>query len=370
MFIFADAHLGLDRRNKVLYKESLASFIYVMNKLYNEHIKDNIVHIFNNGDLWDTSCPKPLEYVVVQKTIKKLIQQHPNIVLHFHSIPGNHDLILPDKTSACDVLEGIESANINIHIYKQAKEITIGLHKIFIVPYSVGMLEEIENYKGDAKILFSHFSTNQMNMFAGIVDETHPMFKKFNLIITGDTHAVYSSKNKKFHTCGSLYFSKVDEMTSPNCIPSVIYLDEHSNKIETSLNRISFPELKPTIITKEEEAVDDNKIYVMITDDMVNKNNIVCQSLSKNIKEDVEQTDVEEMEYVENITFDMLIDKAYKNLEPMDRQNLKKFCNRQISIEELLGETVVKEKEVVIPQVIVEQKQEVKLTTSSIDDLL
>lgn len=323
MYIFADAHIGVNKRNKTLYMNSFYYFKNIITSTVTQGI------VFNLGDLWDTVTPKPVEYNFIQKLIKQL-----GTKVCWYGIPGNHDMILEDKTCAWDVMQHSEENVVSI---KKATEVILGKHKILVVPYFVGMLDEIRNYTGDAKILFSHFSTYQMNYFAGIVDETDPMFDKFDLIITGDTHANYD--NGKWHTCGSTYFCKVDEMVSPNCIPSILFLDENANNIESTFKRLTFPEFKPKIITDEKEATDDTMIYVMISDNLSSKPNIICKRLQELNKSTFGGDDITEdttIEQVGSITFESLIDISYPDMSKEDKNKLKLFCNRQISIDDLI----------------------------------
>ena len=353
MHIFADAHIGVNKRNKLLYLKSFRHFATIMVST----IKSGTV--FNLGDLWDTVAPKPSEYNFVQDIIHRLGEN-----ICWYGIPGNHDMIQEDNSCAWDV---ILRSKQNVTSIKTPTEVIVGKHKVFVVPYFVGMLDAIKEYTGDAKILFSHFSTYQMNYFAGIVDETDPMFDKFDLIVTGDTHANYD--NGKWHTCGSTYFCKVDEMVSPNCIPSILYFDENANDIASTFKRLTFPSFKPKIITSEEEAVDDDLIYVMISDNISSKPNIICKRLQEIDADDDSSSDML-VEHVGSVTFDSLIDVSYPNMSVENKNKLKMFCNRQMSVDELLDITKEKEFEVILTQAPLKIKEVVMESKSSIEDLL
>lgn len=353
MHIFADAHIGVNKRNKLLYLKSFRHFATIMVST----IKSGTV--FNLGDLWDTVAPKPSEYNFVQDIIHRLGEN-----ICWYGIPGNHDMIQEDNSCAWDV---ILRSKKNVTAIKTPTEVIVGKHKVFVVPYFVGMLDAIKEYTGDAKILFSHFSTYQMNYFAGIVDETDPMFDKFDLIVTGDTHANYD--NGKWHTCGSTYFCKVDEMVSPNCIPSILYFDENANDIASTFKRLSFPSFKPKIITSEEEAVDDDLIYVMISDNISSKPNIICKRLQEIDADDDSSSDML-VEHVGSVTFDSLIDVSYPNMSIENKNKLKMFCNRQMSVDELLDITKEKEFDVILTQAPLKIKEVVMESKSSIEDLL
>lgn len=353
MHIFADAHIGVNKRNKLLYLKSFRHFATIMVST----IKSGTV--FNLGDLWDTVAPKPSEYNFVQDIIHRLGEN-----ICWYGIPGNHDMIQEDNSCAWDV---ILRSKQNVTSIKTPTEVIVGKHKVFVVPYFVGMLDAIKEYTGDAKILFSHFSTYQMNYFAGIVDETDPMFDKFDLIVTGDTHANYD--NGKWHTCGSTYFCKVDEMVSPNCIPSILYFDENANDIASTFKRLTFPSFKPKIITSEEEAVDDDLIYVMISDNISSKPNIICKRLQEIDADDDSSSDML-VEHVGSVTFDSLIDVSYPNMSVENKNKLKMFCNRQMSVDELLDITKEKEFDVILTQAPLKIKEVVMESKSSIEDLL
>lgn len=353
MHIFADAHIGVNKRNKLLYLKSFRHFATIMVST----IKSGTV--FNLGDLWDTVAPKPSEYNFVQDIIHRLGEN-----ICWYGIPGNHDMIQEDNSCAWDV---ILRSKKNVTAIKTPTEVIVGKHKVFVVPYFVGMLDAIKEYTGDAKILFSHFSTYQMNYFAGIVDETDPMFDKFDLIVTGDTHANYD--NGKWHTCGSTYFCKVDEMVSPNCVPSILYFDENANDIASTFKRSTFPSFKPKIITSEEEAVDDDLIYVMISDNISSKPNIICKRLQEIDADDDSSSDML-VEHVGSVTFDSLIDVSYPNMSVENKNKLKMFCNRQMSVDELLDITKEKEFDVILTQAPLKIKEVVMESKSSIEDLL
>jgi len=353
MHIFADAHIGVNKRNKLLYLKSFRHFATIMVST----IKSGTV--FNLGDLWDTVAPKPSEYNFVQDIIHRLGEN-----ICWYGIPGNHDMIQEDNSCAWDV---ILRSKKNVTAIKTPTEVIVGKHKVFVVPYFVGMLDAIKEYTGDAKILFSHFSTYQMNYFAGIVDETDPMFDKFDLIVTGDTHANYD--NGKWHTCGSTYFCKVDEMVSPNCVPSILYFDENANDIASTFKRLTFPSFKPKIITSEEEAVDDDLIYVMISDNISSKPNIICKRLQEIDADDDSSSDML-VEHVGSVTFDSLIDVSYPNMSVENKNKLKMFCNRQMSVDELLDITKEKEFDVILTQAPLKIKEIVMESKSSIEDLL
>jgi hypothetical protein len=353
MHIFADAHIGVNKRNKLLYLKSFRHFATIMVST----IKSGTV--FNLGDLWDTVAPKPSEYNFVQDIIHRLGEN-----ICWYGIPGNHDMIQEDNSCAWDV---ILRSKKNVTAIKTPTEVIVGKHKVFVVPYFVGMLDAIKEYTGDAKILFSHFSTYQMNYFAGIVDETDPMFDKFDLIVTGDTHANYD--NGKWHTCGSTYFCKVDEMVSPNCVPSILYFDENANDIASTFKRLTFPSFKPKIITSEEEAVDDDLIYVMISDNISSKPNIICKRLQEIDADDDSSSDML-VEHVGSVTFDSLIDVSYPNMSVENKNKLKMFCNRQMSVDELLDITKEKEFDVILTQAPLKIKEVVMESKSSIEDLL
>jgi hypothetical protein len=353
MHIFADAHIGVNKRNKLLYLKSFRHFATIMVST----IKSGTV--FNLGDLWDTVAPKPSEYNFVQDIIHRLGEN-----ICWYGIPGNHDMIQEDNSCAWDV---ILRSKKNVTAIKTPTEVIVGKHKVFVVPYFVGMLDAIKEYTGDAKILFSHFSTYQMNYFAGIVDETDPMFDKFDLIVTGDTHANYD--NGKWHTCGSTYFCKVDEMVSPNCVPSILYFDENANDIASTFKRLTFPTFKPKIITSEEEAVDDDLIYVMISDNISSKPNIICKRLQEIDADDDSSSDML-VEHVGSVTFDSLIDVSYPNMSVENKNKLKMFCNRQMSVDELLDITKEKEFDIILTQAPLKIKEVVMESKSRIEDLL
>lgn len=364
MYLFADAHLGVNKRNKLLYSKSFEALEHIVSFITEQ--QKNAV-IVNLGDLWDNVTPKPAEYSFMQYLIDKA-----GLDVSWYGIPGNHDMITADDACAWNVLSYKEK---RIKSINEPTEIVIGKHMFYFVPYFVGMLDAINEYKGDAKILLSHFSTNQMNYFAGIVDESDAMFNKFDLIITGDTHTNYDSG--KWHTCGSTYFSKVDEMVSPNSIPSVVFVDENAENIASTFKRHVFPTLKPKIISDEIEAVENTSIYVMFNDGISNKQNIIYKRLTESIEGD--NTGNESMEesitHIGSVTFDSLINTSYSDMDESERNRLKRFCNRQIDIDELLNfsntvSTVSKIEESVTDEVIEKPVNVVNANVVDISDLL
>lgn len=359
MYLFADAHLGVNKRNKLLYDMSFKALVMIMAHVVETNNKEFVM--FNLGDLWDTVTPKPVEYAFMQQLTEEMGNN-----ITWYGIPGNHDMITADETCAWNVLSHKET---NIKSINEPMEVQVGKHLFYVVPYFVGMLDAIKDYKGNAKILLSHFSTNQMNYFAGIVDEKDSMFNKFDLIITGDTHTNYD--NGKWHTCGSTYFSKVDEMVSPNSIPSIVYVDENAVDIASSFKRYTFSELKPEIISSEEEAIDNSKIYVMFSDGISNKQNIIYKRLTETIETDniFEREDVS-VNHVGSVTFESLINTSYADMDVNKRDRLKRFCNRQISIDALLGVEETTDSEIAEVPVIEYEKVSTSSHDIDIGDLL
>ncbi len=110
-------------------------------------------------------------------------------------------------------------------------------------------------------------------------------------------------------------------------------------------------------------------IYVMISDNISSKPNIICKRLQEIDADDDSSSDML-VEHVGSVTFDSLIDVSYPNMSVENKNKLKMFCNRQMSVDELLDITKEKEFDVILTQAPLKIKEIVMESKSSIEDLL
>ena len=314
--ICSDLHIGRGKKSQVVYRGGFEkAFEYIIDSLsplkaepYNAfQTKNNLIVA---GDLFEKANPSPSEYRIVLNGVSYLRSE----LLNFIIFPGNHDYILSDGYSAVDVLETYYVFRrdnndsryfITYHDYDK-----VVYH---IVPFSHDMGDVIKNIvipehlKDKLHYLVSHFSTIQMSPYAGIFDETDPMFDKFDKVIVGDYHAAY--ENGKFITCGSTFYWNVDEML--NNKPSYLVVDDHTGEITREYVK-NIPEV--VIIANEEEAVDDTKLYVIVDNVISTKPNVFIKN--KKIDEDI----INACDYVESkpTTVDTLLDEALNSIPNKD----------------------------------------------------
>lgn len=327
MYVFGDNHIGVSRRNNWYYNKVKEVFSEILSKNRKE------VTVFA-GDLWDCDTPRPIDLLFVKDILSEEFETS-----KVYIIPGNHDRICVDKTCAGEVL-----SSSHIQVFKSLTIIDSEINntlRFFFLPYSATMIEELREYidtKGEWKehnILISHFSLQEANPYAGIISEKDPVFKPFEAVILGDTHSCYD--NGKFHTTGSTYFCNVDEMYSKKCIPSLIHINEST----CTIDRISYPEYKPEIIESEEEAVDDSKLYLIVSNETITTtkpNVFVKYKVSKKDEENVLRIE-ESISLQGGINKDKFFELIFPDMNQFKRNKLKAFESGNIDLEELLDES-------------------------------
>lgn len=313
--ICSDLHIGRGKKSQVLYRSGFEkAFEYIIDVVYPPEEPDHESGGFketNNlivaGDLFEKANPSPSEYRVVLNGLSYLKSDNFKYVI----IPGNHDYILSDGYSAVDVLETyckhdrVYESNYYFNYYDK-----VVYH---FVPFSHDMGDVIKNIvipehlKDKKHYLISHFSTIQMSPYAGIFDETDPMFDKFDKVIVGDYHSAY--ENGKFITCGSTFYWNVDEML--NNKPSYLVVDDSTGDIKREYIK-NIPEV--VVIANEEEAVDDTKLYVIVDNVISTKPNVFIKN--KKIDEDI----LAACDYIESkpTTVDTLLDEALNSIPNKD----------------------------------------------------
>jgi hypothetical protein len=312
--ITGDNHVGIGPRNKVYYNKSFYNFEYMMNSKYVEG-EDLIIA----GDLFEFSQPSPNAYIRITEAFKK------SKANKIFIIPGNHDKILPDNSCAAKVIETDMIEDKRIIAVTEPME----YGNILMVPYSCEMFDYIDNYTGNCKILVSHFSTIENHAFAGVVSEKEPMFEKFALIVIGDTHDTIDKD--KFITCGSTFYRNVDEMM--RVTPSFVKVDETS----ASSERIRFPELEVNKINDFVEAIDDSKLYTIVSSEITDKNNIFIKR-PKERKQTSENTNSSNTEPLDtsSVTIDKIVDTILEDKNTEVRTKIKQYINGDIDVDTLM----------------------------------
>ena len=193
-------------------------------------------------------------------------------------------------------------------------------------------LVENDNFNGN-KILVSHFTTIDQNKFAGIVEEDAHVFDPFDAIISGDCHICYDSG--RFHTTGSSYMFNVDELYSKNCIPSYVEVNPETG----SINRHTYPEMKPILIDSEEEAIDDNKMYLIVSSEAVTitKPNVFLKYKPVNLTEGTsEELDLDSVE-IKSVNQDKIFGLMFPELSDDERMKLKMFAKGEIEVLDVIS---------------------------------
>jgi len=261
MIITADNHMGAGRRRsatlRMMFYKAFAKFLEHCEQTYSP---DEIIVVA--GDCFDTAEPRPGEYTLVQDILGKYRKQKKIF------IPGNHDNVLADGISAIDVLS--ECPNVQIQTSPISFE-----HcgkRFSLLPVSANMFDLMRTMK-PADVLISHFGTNQMSYFAGVIDEEDEVFQKFQKVILGDIHTNYHSPDRKFWTTGATYYCKINEMLNNKA--SYLYLNDETLEVRRVLLTDVDPIFTVEVITSEDEALDSERMYVLYGDKQANKPNIL-----------------------------------------------------------------------------------------------
>ena len=348
MFIFGDCHIGSNRRNKWLYKKAIDVWENMVMEVAKNPDNYHSTIVFA-GDLWDSDRPTPKDFMVVKNVIDGITGGY-NEYLNMVMIPGNHDRVGLDGFCAADVFSDdweIGSDKKNIVVFDKPfsewteyDKSTGKKIQYYFLPYSADILEKLQEISNEAKeyiiknpddatVLVSHFTTKEMNPFAGIISEYESVFNPFDLVILGDCHICYDSG--KFHTTGSTYMFNVDEMNSKKCIPSYLQVDG------LDVKRVTFPELKPKIIDTEDEAVDDNQLYLIVSPEVINvskPNVFVKYKLNKDNDDSVELNETVE---IKSINKDRVFEIMYPDLDESERRLIKMFANYEIEIQDVIN---------------------------------
>lgn len=357
IYIMGDCHIGANRRNKVYAQKIRDVWAYIVKDIAEKHRekygdKEDITYVFA-GDLWDSDNPRPNDLLCVKDTLCSIRNDYPNKI-SFIIIPGNHDRVSIDGVCPASILKEeyvyddyksyriIEDLNTDLfsnNIY------TEGNVRLYLIPYSGTLLADLldvsELVKEDSfngkKILVSHFTTINQNRYAGIVEEDANVFNPYDAIIAGDCHICYD--RGRFHTTGSSYQFNVDEMYSKNCIPSYIEIDSDTG----SIVRHTYPEMKPTLIENEDEAIDDDTMYLIVSTEPVtiNKPNVFLKYKPISLDESSEEELVENVE-VKSVNKDKIFNIMFPELSDDERMKLRMFTNGELELKDVIsGEKLI-----------------------------
>ena len=355
IYILGDCHIGANRRNKMYAQKIRDTWAYIVKDIAKTHRerfgdKDAITYVFA-GDLWDSDNPRPSDLLCVKDTLNSIRMDNPNQI-NFILIPGNHDRVNIDGVCPASLfkeeyekpLYGYEDSIVIIEELKRDFFISYNTYteantRLYLIPYSGMLLGDLldvkelvkeDNFNGN-KVLISHFTTIEQNKFAGIVEEDAHVFDVYDSIIAGDCHTCYD--RNRFHTTGSTYMFNVDEMYSKNCIPSYIELDPNSGKI----TRHSYTEMKPIIINSEDEAINDNTMYLIVSTEAitVSKPNVfVKYKLSNNL---TENEDIDEIVEIKSVNKDKIFGIMFPELSENERMLLKMFTKGEIEVLDVIS---------------------------------
>ncbi len=145
--------------------------------------KRNINTLEIGGDLLND---KSLIYVVAQNLLLQFFRNHKDF--KFIIIDGNHDVTDKGKYLKSG-LECLDSES-NVVRIKNSSFMNIEDKKIFHVPWTFGMFEDIKNNKAD--ILISHFGLSEAVLSSGISVKSEISVKdligKYKLVLLGHYH--------------------------------------------------------------------------------------------------------------------------------------------------------------------------------------
>ena len=356
IYILGDNHIGANRRNKMYAQKIRDSWAYIVKDIAKSHREkygdhDALTYVFA-GDLWDSDNPRPNDLLWVKDTLNNIRVNNPNPI-NFIIIPGNHDRVGLDGVCPASIFkEEYEKLLYDAESYTIVEELqrdffisnntyTEANTRLYLIPYS-GMLlgdlldvkELVENdsFTGN-KILVSHFTTINQNKFAGIVEEDANVFNPYNAIIAGDCHICYDCG--RFHTTGSSFMFNVDELYSKNCIPSYIELNPETGEI----TRHTYPEMKPTVINSEDEAINDDELYLIVTSDpiTVSKSNVFVKYKIASTTDSISnEIDIDEID-ISNVNKDGIFNIMFPELSDNERMLLKMFTKGEIEVLDVIS---------------------------------
>ena len=355
IYILGDNHIGANRRNKVYAQKIRDSWAYIVRDIAKRHRerfgdKDAITYVFA-GDLWDSDNPRPSDLLCVKDTLNSIRMDNPNQI-NFIIIPGNHDRVNIDGVCPAslfkDEYKPLYSNEDSITIVEELKReffITNNTYtesntRLYLIPYSGLLLGDLldvkelvkeDTFSGN-KVLISHFTTIEQNKFAGIVEEDANVFDPYDAIIAGDCHICHD--RGRFHTTGSTYTLNVDEMYSKNCIPSYIELDPDTGKI----TRHTYPKMKPVIIDSEDEAIDDNTMYLIVSTEAitVSKPNVFVKYKMANTLVEGDES-IDDIIEIGSINKDKIFNVMFPELSDNERRLLRMYANSEIQLVDVIS---------------------------------
>ena len=342
MYVFGDCHIGANRRNKFHHRKGFDAWQSMVLDAVEKANGEEVVTFA--GDLWDSDRPTPQDLVLVKETLESGISSLPDKLVSYVIIPGNHDRVTVDGYCAADILHDNLNENLNNYMIYTTSEEWYNKRDdevwYYFVPYSANILEELKKVSDSLKVnkrsgkacLISHLTTKEMNPFAGIISEDDPVFEPFDVVVLGDCHINYD--NKKFHTTGSTFMFNVDEMYSKKCIPSYLHIDDNTGEV----TRVKFEGMKPIIIDNEDEATDDDQLYLIVTSEVINvtKPNVFVKFKPKST-EDTDELEINESVEIRSINKDRVFEIMYPELDENERRLLKMYVNGEIEITDVIN---------------------------------
>ena len=346
MYIFGDCHIGSNRRNKWLYKKAINVWKNMVEDVFDTQMHNERETVVFAGDLWDSDRPTPNDFMVVKDTFDTILNQYDEyatLVL----LPGNHDRVGLDGVCPADIFNDNYAENRVKKSIFSMPQVTKGwdeygsngnkVHYHYL-PYSADIIEKLgclsrdikDRYSDCPNVLISHFTTKDMNVFAGIISEDDPVFDPFDVVILGDCHICYD--NGRFHSTGSTFMFNVDEMYSKRCIPSYVHIDNSNLKVE----RITHKELKPTIINDETEAIDDDTLYLIVSEEVINTNKPNVFVKYKHVSDDGKEVELNEVE-IKSINKEKVFEIMYPDLTEIERRLVKMYANGEIEIMDVVN---------------------------------
>lgn len=193
--LITDTHYGV-RNDAPIFYEYFKNSIELFLKALKEQ---EITHIIHLGDLFDRR--KYLNFVTANRCREDFLQKLEDMQIETHIIAGNHDIYYKNTARINSLDEIIGNRYKYIKVYSNPEEITIGGHKILLLPW-ITPENEKESFDAvnttKANLVMAHLQLDGFEMHKGIVSMdgygTSP-FSRFDLVCTGHFHHRSSRDN-------------------------------------------------------------------------------------------------------------------------------------------------------------------------------
>lgn len=249
-----DIHIGAKNDDAIMLKQQIAFF----DNIFFPHLKQNdINHVVHMGDMMDRR--KYVNYNTLYQFKFKILHKFKRLM--FINIIGNHDTYFKN-TNQVNSPTLLFDHEYGINVVDDPYSITIDDREIMCVPWITEQNQEkIYNAidKSKADVLCGHFEFDNFELTPGVyhkggLDETHKLFKKFKLILSGHFHI--QQKRGNIHYVGTPYQMNFGESRMAK---GFHVLDTKTLKTEFILN--------PVEIFKELEY-SDIKIVPQLAEDL------------------------------------------------------------------------------------------------------